>query len=392
MGSPAAPSPSLRIGNCSGFYGDRYSAMPEMLEGGDLDVLASDYLAEATMLILARDRAKNPAVGYADPDTTARLDSIAVTQVGTDRVRVHEVRGETPPPDLEVPLDSVGGVRNEVTVVLTGLDNEPRAELARRQVADALPARPRESTWELVRTSLPDSPTEELASARLTVVGRDTDPAKVGRAFSNTVVQIAPGTVPDYHMTAPPSPGQNYGVFAPGCIPQDAIDHVAVLPDGRRELVEAPTVTISLTAAYTDRREADDNSEGATGPGSKECGTTRRLPLGTIAAARSCVGGPDANIGAWVREEFAFDRLDKTLTVEHLRLMLPECQGLIVTGTVLPNLRAVNFVISGLLGEGVAYDAPFYNARFDPRAKALEEWLRSRTIDIPEQLLTEVGQ
>src|SRR5207249_1971751 len=44
---------------------DRYDAMREMLTGGDLDVLTGDYLAELTMLILGRDRLKDPALGYA---------------------------------------------------------------------------------------------------------------------------------------------------------------------------------------------------------------------------------------------------------------------------------------------------------------------------------------
>ncbi len=55
----------LRVGNCSGFYGDRLTAMREMLEGGDLDVLTGDYLAELTLLILGRDRMKDPSLGYA---------------------------------------------------------------------------------------------------------------------------------------------------------------------------------------------------------------------------------------------------------------------------------------------------------------------------------------
>ena len=55
----------IRVGNCSGFYGDRLSAMREMLLGGDLDVLTGDYLAELTMLILGRDRMKDPSLGYA---------------------------------------------------------------------------------------------------------------------------------------------------------------------------------------------------------------------------------------------------------------------------------------------------------------------------------------
>ncbi len=57
--------PVLRVGNCSGFYGDRLSAMREMLEGGQLDVLTGDYLAELTMLILGKDVMKDPSLGYA---------------------------------------------------------------------------------------------------------------------------------------------------------------------------------------------------------------------------------------------------------------------------------------------------------------------------------------
>ena len=46
--------PVLRIANCSGFYGDRLSAAREMVEGGPIDFLTGDYLAELTLLILWR--------------------------------------------------------------------------------------------------------------------------------------------------------------------------------------------------------------------------------------------------------------------------------------------------------------------------------------------------
>src|SRR5262245_53482983 len=54
----------LRIANCSGFYGDRLSAAREMVEGGPIDVLTGDYLAELTMLILFKGRMKDPSQGY----------------------------------------------------------------------------------------------------------------------------------------------------------------------------------------------------------------------------------------------------------------------------------------------------------------------------------------
>src|SRR6202165_473757 len=56
---------ALRIANCSGFYGDRFSAAREMLEGGPIDVLTGEYLAELTMLILWKSRLKDPEAGYA---------------------------------------------------------------------------------------------------------------------------------------------------------------------------------------------------------------------------------------------------------------------------------------------------------------------------------------
>ena len=67
-------------------------------------------------------------------------------------------------------------------------------------------------------------------------------------------------------------------------------------------------------------------------------------------------------------------------TVALLRELLPETADLPVTRHVLPNLRAVNFVVDGILGQGVAYQA-----RFDPQAKGLGEWLRSRHLEIPEE-------
>src|SRR6516164_4801681 len=63
----AMPSKSepLRIANCSGFYGDRLSAAREMVEGGPIDFLTGDYLAEMTMMILWKARHKDASRGYA---------------------------------------------------------------------------------------------------------------------------------------------------------------------------------------------------------------------------------------------------------------------------------------------------------------------------------------
>jgi hypothetical protein len=105
-----------------------------------------------------------------------------------------------------------------------------------------------------------------------------------------------------------------------------------------------------------------------------------RLPLGTIAGARSGDKGGDANLGVWVRTDEAYAWLAEELTVARLKELLPEAGE--VVRYELPNLRALNFVLPGLLGDGVAS-----STRFDPQAKGLGEWLRSRHVDIPEALL-----
>ena len=575
----------LRVGNCSGFYGDRLSAMREMLEGGELDVLTGDWLAELTMLILGRDRVKDPSTGYAKtfllqlreclglaldrgvrivanaggvntpglvaairelaaeqglspaiahvrgddltpraaelslgaplgahaylggfgiaraldsgadvvitgrvtdasvivgpaishfgwgredhdalagataaghviecgtqatggnfsffteiedlvrpgfpiaeihrdgsstitkhpgtagavtvetvtsqllyevqdarypgPDVTTRLDSISLRQEGTDRVHIGGVRGEAPPPDLKVSLTSLGGYRNEMTFVLTGLDIEAKADLTRRQFEDAMTTSPAELAWRLARTDVPDAPTQQQAAALLTVVARDEDPKVVGRAFSGAAIEVGLGSYPGFHTLTPPGRGSPYGVFTPGYVPQTAVTHEVVLDDDTVEVIEPPRTTRALET-LTGRSPSEASFEAPSSRLREQSGpgATVRAPLGTIVGARSGDKGGSANIGLWVRES-AGDAgrawLLETVTPEWVREMLPEVAELALTITRLPELRAVNIVIEDILGQGVAY-----NARFDPQAKGLAEWLRSRVVDIPASLL-----
>src|ERR1700680_1460092 len=84
-----APGPA-RIGNCSGFYGDRHSAMREMLAGGDLDYVTGDYLAELTMLILGRDRLKHPERGYAKTFLTQLEECLGLASDTGVRIVAHD--------------------------------------------------------------------------------------------------------------------------------------------------------------------------------------------------------------------------------------------------------------------------------------------------------------
>jgi len=294
---------------------------------------------------------------YANPDVTARMDTIELSDDGPDT--------------LKVSLNSIGGFRNAMTFVLTGLDIEAKADLVRRQLDSALSVKPAELEWTLARTDHVDADTEEAASALLRCVVRDPDPANVGRQFSSAAVELALASYPGFTVTAPPGDGQVYGVYTPGYVDAAKVQHVAAHADGARVEIPCATETLELRPA-----------DAPLLPEPLPAGTTQRAPLGRIAAARSGDKGGSANVGVWVRTDEQWRWLANTLTVELLKQLLPETADLPVTRHLLPNLRAVNFVIEEILGQGVAYQA-----RFDPQAKGLGEWLRSRHLDIPAVLL-----
>jgi hypothetical protein len=551
----------IRIGNASGFYGDRFAAFQEMLTGGELDVLTGDYLAELTMLILGRDRARDPALGYArtflrqmesclglaldrgvkivvnagglnpagladalrdlgatldrpvavgyvtgdaverpgavsanaylgafgiaeclragadvvvtgrvtdaslvvgpaiarygwgrddldalagatvaghvlecgtqatggnfaffteladvthpgfpiaevaadgscvitkhagtggavtvetvtaqllyeiaapeylGPDVVARFDTIRLSGDGDDRVAVGGVLGVPPPPTLKLGVNRMAGFRNGMTFVLTGLDIEAKAALVRAQLTAAVGSDGLE--FDLARTDHPDPDTTETGSALLHVHLADSDPKRAGRAFSQAAVEIALGSYPGCWLTTPPGDATPYGVFTAEDIGQDAVRHVAVLPDGSPVVIDPPPVT----AVAVPRAPADVTPPR---PGN---GPTLRVPFGTVFGARSGDKGGDANLGVWARSDTAYDWLRGFLTVGRVRELLPETRPLAIDRYELPNLRALNLVVRGLLGPGVAG-----STRFDPQAKGLGEWLRSRLVDIPEGL------
>jgi hypothetical protein len=308
---------------------------------------------------------------YAGPDVTARFDTIELADDGPDRVRIRGVRGEAPPPTTKVCLNHLGGWRNDATFVLTGLDIEAKAELVREQLLAALPKPPRDVDWMLARTDREDADTEVEASALLRLTVKDADPKVVGRAFSGAAVELALASYPGFTMTAPPSDGTPYGVYTPAYVSSKLVEHHVVLPDGSNVDIE-PSVQA---------QELEDVPAPEL-PTPLPTGSSARVPLGRVAGARSGDKGGDANIGVWVNSDDAWRWLANFLTVPQFKALLPETAELPVTRHLFPKLRAVNFVVEGLLGEGVSS-----SARFDPQGKGLGEWLRARHVHVPEVLL-----
>jgi hypothetical protein len=230
-----------------------------------------------------------------------------------------------------------------------------------------------------------DPATNEEALAELRVTVMDAERDKVGRAFSNTVIEMVLANYPGLFTTSPPGDASSFGVYWPALVPdtfpvhevvqngertriEPLPDDERILPDDAPDLGEAtwPTHLADLLAVPAAAREL-----------------SARLALGRLVGARSGDKGGNANIGVWARSDDAYIWLTRFLTVERLRELMPaETDGLDIRRYELPNLRALNFVIVGLLGRGVAA-----STRTDPQAKGLGEYLRAKVVDVPTRLL-----
>jgi len=351
---------------------------------------------------------------YPNTDVVARFDTITVTDEGDDRVRLSGTRGLPAPRDVKVCINLLGGWRNTMTFVLTGLDIEAKADLTVRSLADALGGTGQFAEFDarLIRSDKVDASTEAEATAQLRITVKDADAERVGRRFSSAATELALAGYPGLHITAPPGAGTAYGVYWPALVPAELVVPSVVLADGTRFEVphhghragtgptvvdsgedaslspgvpEAPDVVPSPRAAHRDASTGEvDAGRGAPHAGGSE--PTVRLPLGTLIGARSGDKGGNANVGLWARSDEAWPWLDAELTLERFRDLLPEAAGLAIGRHAFPNLRAVNFVVVGLLGEGVAS-----STRPDPQAKGLGEYLRSRLVDIPARLLPDAS-
>ena len=316
------------------------------------------------------------APGYLGPDVTARFDTIRLQQSGPDRVLIDSVRGEPPPPTLKVATNEMGGFRSEITVALTGLDIDAKATLVSEAFWRACPHEPGDYakvTERVVRTDKADPATNEEAAAvwRLTVY--DDDETRLGRTLSDSMNELALATIPGMYSPGSAARPRAFGVYRPATVPAQVVPQYVSFLDGERTAVDPvpipaePALPVPSPAPSVDGRD---------------WGPTLPSPLGRVVGTRSGDKGGNANLGVFARSADAFEWLDGFLSTEQLRELLPEAAPLRVDRHRLPNIWSLNFVIHGLLGDGVAA-----SSRQDPQAKSLGEWLRARMVEVPENLL-----
>jgi hypothetical protein len=314
---------------------------------------------------------------YLNPDAVARFETIRLRQDGPDRVAISGTRGTPAPNTAKVALNYSGGYRNSVTFLLTGLNIEAKARFAEaglwaeaggRDQYDAVDVR-------LTRTDRADASDNAEAVARLTITVKDADPDRVGRAFFDAATSLGLSSYPGTFSDRADRRATEFGVYWPALVPADRVR--------QRVTVAGETVDITYPPPGAVHHEPSALPEPTPEPVD---GPTRPAPLGLVAGARSGDKGGNANVGLWARSEEAYAWLAAYLDVDRFRALLPEAGDLVVERYALPNLRALNFVVRGLLQEGVAA-----STRPDPQAKGLGEFVRSRHVDIPVALLNEVS-
>jgi len=356
---------------------------------------------------------------YANPDVIARFDTIQLTQQGPDRVLMAGCRGEPPPAGLKVAINYAGGYRNTMILVIEGLDAAAKAEVAQQALWARVPGG--RDAFDEVSVELVGS---DPALLRITVL--DHDRSRAGRRFSAAVIETALASYPGLFPLTPPGDASSYGVYWPALLPASLVT-TRVIIDGEQAWTgpaqaqpPGPPAPAGPGPAAPRSAGAAPGGPGTEGPGPAgpgpdgpgpdgpgpatasgdlsgpaasqpevsgpaapvAAGRTVRVPLGQIAGARSGDKGGNANVGVWVRTPEAYAWLDQYLTAERLAELVPSTAGLMIERYRLPNLLALNFVVVGLLGRGVAA-----STRLDAQAKALGEELRAAAADIPEALL-----
>ncbi|KJF16320.1 acyclic terpene utilization AtuA family protein [Acidithrix ferrooxidans] len=316
---------------------------------------------------------------YLNPDVIAHFDTIDLKEIGTNQVAVSGTKGSAPTQDLKVAINYLGGFRNTMTMVLTGLDIQDKAQWAQDELFGILGGKERFESVDiqLIRYDQMDAPSNELAIAHLRITIKDSDPGKVGRAFSGAIVELALGGYPGFHATSIPTSESAYGIYWPTLIPASLVSHEVVLSDGSR-LPIPHTNQQDGTISHKAQKPTKSEPKISKVISSK----THSIPLGRLFGARSGDKGGNANVGLWARNDLAYEWLLENLGIDTFKDLLTEAKDLEVRRFELPNLRAINFVVVGLLGEGVAS-----SSRLDPQAKGLGEYIRSRHLGIPEQLI-----
>ncbi|NOX35167.1 MAG: DUF1446 domain-containing protein [Deltaproteobacteria bacterium] len=318
---------------------------------------------------------------YLTPDVRVRFDTLNIQDLGNDQVLVTGVKGEPPTQTTKVCINTLSGFKNSMTVILTGLDIEKKAVIVENIVFGLMGGKDQfaKTDVKLIKSGNPDPVTNEEAFSYLRISVMDKDKTKVGKLFSSAIIEAALSTIPGFTLTGPPTRETPAILHWPALVSLKNIQQQVVVND---EVHKVETKIFQKNVEHSKNVESKSDGEPAVSLcDAAHPGPSARIAFGRLFATRSGDKGGNANLGVWAKDVEGFAFLNEFLTTQKLKALLPDIAGFDIERYVLPNLFALNFYIKGVLEDGVAA-----SLRSDPQAKTLGEYLRVKTIEIPECL------
>lgn len=320
------------------------------------------------------------APAYINPDVIAHFDSLSIEQTGPDRVYVSGCRGSSPTVNHKVCLNVAGGYRNCVELLLTGLDIDAKAKIFTDVLFDSLGGRDQfDSVIEqLFRTDKNNPNSNDEAHAVLRIIVESSDPSVVGRLINQKSTELALANFPGFFGRVPTIPTGALIQHWPALISSECITEHVHINGSVFEVL--PTSQLPQFTSIVHRVEPAQVKPFANG-------SALSIHFGRLFGTRSGDKGGCANVGVWAKTDEAYRFLYHYLTVEQLKHLLPDMEEFHIERYELPNIRALNFFIHGVLGNGIAD-----SIRTDGQAKSLGEYLRAKVIVVPESLCPNEAQ
>jgi len=311
---------------------------------------------------------------YLNPDVTAHFDTLKIEQVGDNRVSIKDCKGSEPPATHKVCINLSGGFRNGMELILTGLDIEDKADIFTEALFDLLGGQDQfdEVDIQLHRQDKEDPSSHEEAMALLRVTVKSKDAKVVGRIFTAKVVELALANYPGWFSKDSIGSGTPFILYWPTMINSKFVKEIVNIDNKRIEIT--PTNQMNLKS----QKFSFDKPEIAHYESDEE----KEIFFGRLVGARSGDKGGCANLGVWVKTDDAYAFLFHYLTVDKLKELLTDLKQYDIERYEFPNIRAVNFYIHGILGDGASS-----NTKVDALAKSLGEYLRAKKVIIPKQLI-----
>ena len=311
---------------------------------------------------------------YLNPDVISHFDTLKITQESQDRVLVQNARGSSPTNTHKVCVNLVGGYRNGIELLLTGLDINEKAELITDQIFKSVGGKEQfdKVDIQLHRTDKENPNSNEEAQAFLRIDVMSSNPELVGRLFNAKIIELALANFPGWTGRSGVVPNGPYIEYWPTLVNSKYVKERIHIGDKVIDIT--PTSQLGLEEKYY-QKVPYENPE-------LEIQSFEEDFFGKIFGTRSGDKGGCANLGVWAKTEDAYSFLFDFLTVEKLKELLPDLEKFDIDRYELPNIFSLNFYVHGILQEGVSS-----STRMDGQAKSLGEYLRAKKINFPKQLL-----